>query len=63
MEIDRRETANEILHIVRMSLKFKKAIEQRLAWSRELRSLLTQPRTKNNQELLETHFKNGTEQG
>jgi hypothetical protein len=46
-----------------MSLKFKKAIEQRLAWSHELRSLLTLPRTKNNQELLKTHFKNGTEQG
>ena len=53
MDIDRRETANEILHIVRMSLKFKKAIEQRLAWSQELRSLITQPRTKNNQELID----------
>ena len=62
MDIDRRETANEILHIVRMSLKFKKAIEQRLAWSEELRSLLNLPRTKNNQELLKTHLKNGTEQ-
>jgi hypothetical protein len=45
-----------------MSLKFKKAIEQRLAWSEELRSLLNLPRTKNNKELLKTHLKNGTEQ-
>ena len=61
--MDRRETSNEILHIVRMSLRFKKAIEERLAWSRELRDLINLPRTKNNQELLKTHLKNGTEQG
>ena len=60
--MDRRETANEILQIVMMSLKIKKAIEQRLAWSEELRSLLNLPRTKNNKELLKTHLKNGTEQ-
>jgi hypothetical protein len=61
--MDKRETANEILHIVRLSLRFKKAIEERLAWSQELRSLINLPRTKNNKELLKTHLKNGTEQG
>lgn len=61
--MDKRETANEILQIVRLSLRFKKAIEERLAWSQELRSLIDLPRTKNNKELLKTHFKNGTEQG
>ena len=60
--MDKRETANEILHIVRLSLRFKKAIEERLAWSQELRSLINLPRTKNNKELLKTHLKNGTEQ-
>jgi len=58
--MNKKEIINEIFGVVDLSQKFRVALENKLHWGQELRELLH--RTKNNQELIETHFKNGTEQ-
>ena len=56
----KKEIINEIIGIVNLSHKFRVALEDKLRWGQELRELLHSP--DNNKELLNTHFKNGTEQ-
>jgi len=58
--MNKKEIINEIIGIVNLSHKFRVALEEKLRWGQELRKLLHSP--DNNKELLNTHFKNGTEQ-
>ena len=47
--------------VVQLSQQFRYALENKILWGQELRELINSPHT--NQELVKTHFKNGTEQG
>tara|TARA_R100000541_G_scaffold49085_2_gene56171 strand:+ start:290 stop:469 length:180 start_codon:yes stop_codon:yes gene_type:complete len=58
--MNKKEIINEIFEVVNLSQKFRVALENKLHWGQELRELLHSP--DNNKELLNTHFKNGTEQ-
>ena len=58
--MNKKEIINEIIGIANLSHKFRTALEEKLRWGQELRELLHSP--DNNKELLNTHFKNGTEQ-
>ena len=59
--MNRKEVIHEILGVVNLSRQFRYALENKIMWGQELRELLNSPHQ--NQELLKTHFKNGTEQG
>jgi len=44
-----------------MSIKLRTAVEGRLAWGQDFRTLLNLPKTESNKELIEQHWANGTE--
>lgn len=58
--MNKKEIINEIFGVVHLSEKFRVALQNKLHWGQELRELLNSP--DNNKELLNTHFRNGTEQ-
>ena len=59
--MNRKEIIAEIMGVVNLSRQFRYALENKIMWGQELRELLNSPHQ--NQELLKTHLKNGTEQG
>jgi|TARA_R100001460_G_scaffold82097_1_gene123102 hypothetical protein len=56
-----KDVVKEILQVVKMSIKLRTAVEGRLAWGQDFRTLLNLPKTESNKELIEQHWANGTE--
>ncbi len=59
--MNKKQILNEIKEVLILSEQFRYALENKILWGQELRELLNSPHS--NQELVKTHFKNGTEQG
>ena len=59
--MNKKQIIHEIMGVVQLAQQFRYALENKIVWGQELRDLINSPHT--NQELVKTHFKNGTEQG